>query len=58
MIRLDAKAGTLQVLAEGIEDRAPATADLSGNTNGVGRELFAMFRANVGGADTGAAVVV
>jgi phosphogluconate dehydratase len=58
MIRLDAKAGTLQVLAEGIEDRAPATADLSGNRNGVGRELFAMFRANVGGADTGAAVVV
>jgi phosphogluconate dehydratase len=58
MIRLDAKAGTLEVLAEGIEDRAPATADLSGNTNGVGRELFAMFRATVGGADTGAAVVV
>ncbi|UOA26742.1 phosphogluconate dehydratase [Pseudosulfitobacter sp. DSM 107133] len=58
MIRLDAKAGTLQVLAEGIEDRAPVTADLSSNTNGVGRELFAMFRANVGGADTGAAVVV
>ncbi|MCR8825749.1 phosphogluconate dehydratase [Pseudosulfitobacter koreensis] len=58
MIRLDAKAGTLHVLTDGVEDRAPAVADLSGNTNGIGRELFAMFRANVGGADTGAAVVV
>lgn len=58
ILRLDAVAGTLSVLAEDFDDRAPVTADLSGNEHGIGRELFAAFRRNVGPAETGAAVVV
>jgi phosphogluconate dehydratase len=34
------------------------TADLSGNEHGLGREMFAAFRAMVGTAADGAAVVV
>ncbi|MFC3087207.1 phosphogluconate dehydratase [Tabrizicola soli] len=58
LIRLDAAAGTLSVLAEGFDSRAPATADLSANEHGIGRELFAAFRRGVGSADTGAALVL
>ena len=58
IIRLDATAGTLAALVDDLEARAPANSDLSGNGTGVGRELFAMFRAHVGPAATGAAVVV
>jgi phosphogluconate dehydratase len=57
MVRLDAPAGTLEVLAS-LEGREPAPADLAGNGNGVGRELFETFRQQVGGAAYGAAVVV
>ncbi|WPY95112.1 phosphogluconate dehydratase [Limimaricola variabilis] len=57
MVRLDAPAGTLEVLAS-LEGRVPAPADLAGNGNGVGRELFETFRQQVGGAAYGAAVVV
>ncbi|WP_208349040.1 phosphogluconate dehydratase [Pseudaestuariivita rosea] len=58
LIRVDAIAGTLDVLTPGVEDRAPATPDLSGNGHGVGRELFEVFRQNVGLASHGAGVVV
>ncbi|MCA0994287.1 phosphogluconate dehydratase [Alloyangia pacifica] len=58
IVRLDAGSGTLQCLTEGFEDRESATADLSGNGHGVGRELFEAFRQNVGLASNGAAVVV
>ncbi len=58
IVRLDAANGTLTCLTEGFDKRSPATADLSGNGHGVGRELFAAFRANVGLASDGAAVVV
>ena len=58
MIRLDATEGRLENLATGFETRVPATADLTGNGTGVGRELFDVFRRNVGRASTGAAVVV
>jgi len=58
ILRLDAVAGTLGVLATDFNDRAPVTPDLSGNEYGIGRELFAAFRRNVGPADTGAAVVI
>ena len=60
MLRLDAPAGRLDVLCDPAEfaGRAPAQADLSANACGIGRELFATFRSNVGPADTGAAVVV
>ena len=60
MLRLDAAAGRLDVLGDAAEfaARAPAQADLSANASGIGRELFAAFRANVGPAEKGAAVVV
>ena len=60
MLRLDAPAGRLDVLCDPavFAGRAPAQADLSANACGIGRELFATFRSNVGPADTGAAVVV
>ncbi|WP_298836976.1 phosphogluconate dehydratase [uncultured Roseobacter sp.] len=56
IVRVDAVAGTLDILTEGVEDRTPATADLSGNEFGLGRELFRNFRREVGTADTGACV--
>ncbi|QTN34866.1 phosphogluconate dehydratase [Cognatishimia activa] len=56
ILRVDAVAGDLEILTEGVLDRAPATADLSANQAGVGRELFTAFRASVGSADTGASV--
>ncbi len=58
MIRLDAVAGTLEVLVEAAEwaSRVPVKADLSHHHTGIGRDLFAAFRAVVGTADHGAAV--
>ena len=58
IIRVDAKRGTLDVLGEGIGDRAPATPDLSANSHGIGRELFEVFRRSAGPATSGAGVVV
>jgi phosphogluconate dehydratase len=58
VIRLDATTGQIEALVPDLDSRAPATPDLTGNGTGVGRELFAMFRAQVGAAATGAAVVV
>ncbi len=55
-LRLDAEGGTLTVLEEGFEAREAATADLSANEYGLGRELFAPFRAAVGSASEGASV--
>ena len=56
MLRLDAAAGTLEILTEGVLDREAVTADMSQNHYGTGRELFAPFRNAVGSADTGATV--
>jgi phosphogluconate dehydratase len=58
MIRLDAKTGKLEVLVDEaeFESREPATHDLGPHHAGVGRDLFAAFRASVGTADTGAHV--
>jgi phosphogluconate dehydratase len=58
MIRVDAPNGSLDALVDAAEwaAREPATADLSANTHGVGRELFAAFRANAAPADMGAAI--
>src|SRR6056297_826260 len=58
LVRVDALAGQIACLAEDFDTRDPATADLSSNGHGVGRELFAAFRNNVGLAENGAAVVV
>ena len=57
IVRLDALTGTLTCLSD-LTGRSPALADLTGNGNGVGRELFEVFRQNVGLAATGAGVVV
>ncbi len=56
LLRVDAVKGELDILTPGVLDRAPATADLSANQHGVGRDLFGTFRANVGSADTGASI--
>ncbi|MDB5658274.1 MAG: phosphogluconate dehydratase [Cypionkella sp.] len=58
IVRLDAVAGTLSVLAADFEAREPVTADLSANRHGMGRELFEAFRRTVGTSETGAAVVI
>ena len=58
IIRLDATTGTIEVVGVDLDAREPATADLTGNGNGVGRELFDVFRQNVGLAASGAGVVV
>ncbi|WP_119388664.1 phosphogluconate dehydratase [Taklimakanibacter lacteus] len=57
-IRLDAVAGRLEVLVDAAEwaSRSAATADLSGNDHGVGRELFMPFRSQVNRADEGATI--
>lgn len=58
LMRLDAEKGTLEALVDDAElaARDSAEADLSGNQYGMGRELFAGFRALAGRADQGAAV--
>lgn len=56
IIRVDATTGVLEIVTDGVLGRAPARADLSANEHGLGRELFAAFRARVGTADTGASV--
>ncbi len=59
MIRLDAVAGTLEVMVDAAEfdARPPVTIDLSDNEFGLGRELFATFRRTAGPADQGASVL-
>ncbi len=58
MIRLDAERGRLDVLVTEGEwaARVQATADLSANEWGTGRDLFAGFRLNAGRADQGASL--
>jgi len=58
MIRLDAVAGTLEVLVDAAEfaARTPEVADLSDNEFGMGRELFAPLRRVAGPADHGASI--
>ena len=58
LVRLDAAAGRLEVLAPDFDSRPPVSADLSGNAFGIGRELFETFRRHVGSADSGASVVL
>ncbi len=59
MVRLDAIAGTLEVLVDAAEfgARPLATANLDDNEFGMGRELFASFRRIAGPADQGASVL-
>ncbi len=57
VLRLDAAAGTLDCLTD-LTGRAPAKPDLAHNGNGVGRELFEMFRKNAGLAEAGGCAVL
>jgi len=54
LMRVDATAGVIDVLEDAFEARTPVQKDLSANEIGMGRELFATFRQNVGSASTGA----
>lgn len=58
LIRLDAEAGTLELLVDAADLalREVAVPDLTGNDYGVGRELFGIFRSMVGPASKGATV--
>jgi len=56
ILRVDAVAGVLEVLTDGVLERPHATADLSDNQWGSGRDMFTAFRANVGSANIGATV--
>ncbi|SFH22776.1 6-phosphogluconate dehydratase [Palleronia marisminoris] len=58
VIRVNAQAGTIDVQGVDLSTREAATRDLTDNSHGVGRELFEVFRQNVGLASTGAGVVV
>jgi phosphogluconate dehydratase len=57
MIRLDGERGTLDVLLDEatFTARAPTGRD-EHNTYGLGRELFDLFRRNVGASDRGASI--
>jgi phosphogluconate dehydratase len=57
LVRVDAVAGTLDVLTPGALDRPNVRPDLSENEYGVGRELFAAFRRSVGPAEAGASSI-
>ncbi|MGR3290061.1 MAG: phosphogluconate dehydratase [Paracoccaceae bacterium] len=58
MIRVDAISGTLDVLEDDFDARELVTLDLSKGHSGMGRELFEMFRQNVGPGNQGASVIV
>jgi phosphogluconate dehydratase len=58
VLRLDAVSGELSCLTPGFETRPAVVADLSAHQTGIGRDLFAAFRAHVGPSTMGAAVVV
>ena len=54
VVRLDAVAGSLSVLAPDFDSRPAVTVDLTANTWGHGRELFEAFRRTVGPSTMGA----
>ncbi|MEY8117727.1 phosphogluconate dehydratase [Falsihalocynthiibacter sp. BN13B15] len=58
IVEVDAINGKLNVLEVGFDARPAAQPDLSDNGHGIGRELFSVFRDNVGSSTEGAAVVV
>jgi len=54
LVRVDAVAGSLDVLTPGALDRPAVVPDLTRNESGTGRDLFAAFRRHVGPAEAGA----
>jgi len=57
LLRLDATTGRLDCLTD-LSGRSHATPDLSANAQGLGRELFEIFRRNVGPSTEGAGTVI
>jgi phosphogluconate dehydratase len=57
VIRLDAVRATLEVLTPGFDTREPVVADLSANSFGTGRELFARLRAGASPASEGGSIL-
>ena len=57
-IRVDGATGRLDNLADDWEAREPAAPDLTANRHGIGRDLFDVFRDNVGLATEGAGCAV
>ena len=57
LIRLDAAAGRLDILSDGIDSRTPAACPRA-DAEGCGRELFSLFRSQVGSANTGASAIL
>ncbi|MGR3661035.1 MAG: phosphogluconate dehydratase [Paracoccaceae bacterium] len=58
LVRVDAVKGTINVLESDFDSRESLKIDLTPNQHGLGRELFEVFRRNVGHAEDGAAVIV
>ncbi|MEN8832383.1 phosphogluconate dehydratase [Pacificibacter sp.] len=58
LVRVDAEAGTLEVLEDDFDAREAVVADLSANSVGLGREMFEVFRQNAGNATEGAATIL
>ncbi len=58
IVRLDATTGSLEVLSDDFDTRTPKTAEMDTNTYGTGRELFDVFRQNVGLASNGASTIL
>ena len=54
LLRIDANAGTMEVLDPAALNRPAVQADLSANDTGMGRELFTILRQSSGPADQGA----
>jgi len=58
ILRLDTLRGTLETLAVNWQDRKIVHPDLLDNEQGMGRELFSVFRRTAGPASQGAGVVI
>ena len=58
IVRVDAVSGVLECLEADFDTRTPVVPDLSGNQEGLGRELFTAFRDRCGLAADGAGTVV
>jgi phosphogluconate dehydratase len=60
VVRIDSDAGTLDVHVDAGEfaAREPHRTDLSANRTGMGRELFALMRREVGSAEDGACALL
>ncbi|WBU65054.1 phosphogluconate dehydratase [Paracoccus aerodenitrificans] len=58
IVRLDAVSGRIECQADDFDSRDCATADLSGNQYGMGREMFGVFRAAASDSTEGACAIL